>query len=366
MPTIASEYGAPAATWLAVGACIPSTLCSLWIAIIERWKPVKPKNKKQELLSPDFENGEKKHIVSPIDQSSGNEQGTAKRRLNSSDSQPWVSKAIQNVLPRHFTQFPEEFWLIVVTVICYSTATITFIPLAPVFLEVKYFPNDPVSATSHVSIPDTLSVVLLPLAGLIADRIGRFSDAQLQTSPRVSSTVTTSDAVRSLNAQRSKVNQSWWSGIAILSAHLLFGWTDCQPSIPLLILGAGYAGYGSVLYGLMADVVTPLRPSHGYSKDVEKLKSSQDEVRIASAYGASGCLVNITFFVTPMITAFLITSGQGLNTVPDYVESKGDVAGYFRMECFFATVAFLGLVATDLLDRKLHTKIRLLSHRRFE
>jgi hypothetical protein len=122
---------------------------------------------------------------------------------------------------------------------------------------------------------------------------------------------------------------------------------------------------GSIIYSLMAEIVNQGTPTKG-----DKLKQSpiatnsgdpeadslqvvpagdEESSQVATAFGLSGCLVNATFFVTPIFVAWLITGGS---QVP--VEGE-EARAYKPMEVFYTMVSlcgFLGAVALRMTVKR--------------
>jgi hypothetical protein len=281
----------------------------------------------------------------------------------------WIPARIRQYLPVHVFSFPASFWYLVLSLIGYSSATISFIPMAPSFFESKYFPDDPVKASSYVSIPDVLSVFLLPLGGYFADRKTPGANSQRDSTLRKSAQVI-------------------FSGACITIAHLIFLLTDWNIMAGLMTLGVGYAGYGSVLYSLMAEVITDpalleedpstvqspasIRSPLGRAmvmtmtgtsaassttddvpvsaslitapEDAEDAEEEEEDGKVASAYGISGCLFNGSFAAVPILVAWIMASATDDATDDHHI-------AYVRMEIFFSLTAGMGLIASVLARR---------------
>ena len=284
------------------------------------------------------------------------------------------------ILPADALEFPLSFWIVTATLICYSTATITFLPMAAPYLETKYFPGDVTKASSLVSVPDSLSVILMPFIALIADK--------------QSSGPPTKHPQHQLTNPLPKMNQLVISGMCLTLAHFSFAVSMFPPLSTLLLLGFGYAMFGSVVYSLMAELVnnnvkkkatrqgpyqritaetmksteipsSPISPTaDSDSKQVDDDGKSSllkvDTVRkveppsnedgeesavIATAYGVSGCLVNGTFFLTPIFVAWLITGGSA----SDISENVGGAGAYKPMEAFYVFVSLFGTILAVLV-----------------
>ncbi|KAI3655931.1 hypothetical protein MP638_002636 [Amoeboaphelidium occidentale] len=260
------------------------------------------------------------------------------------------------ILPADFYKLPYTFWMLTIVLIFYMTATINFLPLAPMFLKTKYFPVDPSDqSTSLVSLPDTFSVIAMPIIGLFSDRLAMFLSGKESDNP----------VIRQISMQIQKTRQCMFSGFALLVSHFLFAFTDLHPTIPLLFLGFGYAAYGSILYSLMADLVKfvekkDLPPSRASStEELEspsftkqsatlKSKSDEDEGMVACAYGTSGCLTNISFTIVPLIVASILSTGNASGS-----SSEPTVSAYFYMELFFMFITLMGLLGSFELERTL-------------
>ena len=72
------------------------------------------------------------------------------------DQKLWVWKLpimslVARMLPEHILKFPVNYWYTIFIVLCLSTATISFLPMATPFLEAKYFYDDKNSDGSGAS-----------------------------------------------------------------------------------------------------------------------------------------------------------------------------------------------------------------------
>jgi MFS family permease len=250
-----------------------------------------------------------------------------------------------SVLPRDFFDLPYSFWMLTIVLIFFTTSTINFLPIAPLFLKAKYFPNDQSSdtATSLVSVPDSFSVLIMPFIGYFSDKLADYFSLK--------SVGITSPLVRSIGIQIQKAKQCFWSGMALFIAHSLFAFSSIHPLYPLLCLGVGYAGFGSILYSLMADLVRPLSKAREDNEtdleEVEEDKKQEDESEgiVASAYGTSGCLTNLSFTIAPIIVASILSSSEGAS-----------VNAYFHMELFFVANTLIGVLGALELQRHLTAK----------
>ncbi|KAI3638612.1 hypothetical protein MIR68_003110 [Amoeboaphelidium protococcarum] len=305
-----------------------------------------------------------------------------------------MSNRFRSLLPRDIEDLPATYWMTILILICYSTATISFLPMATAFIDAKYFSdqdssaqNSDVKASSLVSIPDTLSVISMPMIAQLAEKPFIFGEQQLSS-------------LR--GRQVVKVSQLIFSGVCISIAHLLFQISHVGPGTILIILGAGYATFGSVIYSLMAETIhhaskyTKLSPdsavidqsaselpsaapllldNDGVSSGSKLIKTSientvdlcdkdivsprpilvhpktQREAKVASAYGVSSCLLNATFFTTPIFIAWLISIAPKAKRVPSGVSQYN--GQYDSMLIFYLTISVCGIVLSILLRRKL-------------
>lgn len=413
MPKVAEDYGVPAATWMAFVMCVFSLCAAFGAVMLDRYnsgilhtemkammmeerveiEQIRKKILNSGVLSNGAYTTSRNDLADvPMSGSRQNSQSTTPRGMKKTSSNdeikippadvssyPRPVQWILKVLPIHCVDFPRTFWLTTWSLICYSTATITFIPMAPSFLELKYFPGDFVTASTFVSVPDSFSVIMLPLAGIISDRLSKRqkkiknsyelvpgqASLDLESPPETPIPARkTNSNLSILQSQSRKSLQILLSGVSIFLAHLMFTFTDWYPMIPLLTLGVGYAGYGSVLYSLMAELVAP--PVFKADGNVEAV--GEEDGRVASAYGVSGCMVNTIFFLNPLIVAFLLAGPSSTEPVPvntsggidvgqDEEEMRGDAAGYFRMEAFFSVVALCGVISAYRVYRILQREI---------
>ncbi|KAI3638619.1 hypothetical protein MIR68_003117 [Amoeboaphelidium protococcarum] len=312
----------------------------------------------------------------------------------------WTSRVLasmtnqfRSLLPRDIEDLPATYWMTILILICYSTATISFLPMATAFIDAKYFSdqdssaqNSGVKASSLVSIPDTLSVISMPVIAYLAEKPFIFGEQQLSS-------------LR--GRQVVKASQLIFSGVCISIAHLLFWISHVGPGTILIILGAGYATFGSVIYSLMAETIhdaskyTKLSPdlavidqsaselpsaapllldNDGVSSS-KLIKTSientvdlcdknivsprpilvhpktQREAKVASAYGVSSCLLNATFFTTPIFIAWLISIAPKAKRVPSGVSQYN--GQYDSMLVFYLVISVCGIVLSIMLRRKL-------------
>ena len=268
-------------------------------------------------------------------------------KISATARQTWY----QYLIPAQVSAMPQNFWLTVVMLICYSSATINFLPLAPLLLHAKYYPDDKIKATALVSLPDTISVLLMPLIGYFSDK---------------SSAATSSSSQRS----QTKIYYCIASGVFVSMAHLLFAFSwSVGPEVILIILGVGYAGYGANIYSLMAEIVnnndleetiptanedlsTVRRPSTGASLvssiavPLTPSSQRQDDGMLATAYGISGSVTNLAFALVPLIIGYLILDPHSSTDI-EVTHDQG--SEYFKMEIFFSVSGLLGLLTCLVL-----------------
>lgn len=267
--------------------------------------------------------------------------------------------------------------------VCFYVACVAYTPIASDFYQTRYFPNDHEKAGRLASVPDIISVILMPFLGLWADFLRRRSFLRQSSSGNIalppSPTVNTA---MPLSHDAWWYHQMMWSGLCILFAHTCFAIKDVTHMIwlPVAILGIGYSGFASIVYGVMADMIANRHrelsninaehPRGGKKLTKKDVKAQMDaahsqpvseEAMIATAYGVSGCLLNLAFCIVPMILAWLLGDGKSVvngwktrigwweNAHSSSVASPITDRSYVNVEYFFALVALVGVVSTWLM-----------------
>lgn len=142
-----------------------------------------------------------------------------------------------------------------------------------------------------ISIPDTLSALLVPPCSLFVDYYGH------------------------------RATLLFISSVMIALVHLTLGFTFIIPWIPLTFLGLSYAFYGVAIWPSIACLVT-----HEEEK-LENQNQSQSgghEIKLlGTAYGLSTSILNMALTITPLLAA-LVRSHTG---------------GFVSVECLFTMMA---------------------------
>ncbi|KAJ3060584.1 hypothetical protein HK102_009433, partial [Quaeritorhiza haematococci] len=154
--------------------------------------------------------------------------------------------------------FPAPFWqLMLVMVLMYATV-VPFNTIHSAFLQLKWYPDEPITASQVMAIPDTISAVLVPFVGAFVDFYGH------------------------------RVKVLTLCSVLMATVHLVFGLSSSAtvPSpIPLLVvLGLAYA---------MLLTFWPCIP----------LVVGSDN--LATAFGLMTSALNISLFIFPIIVATL-------------------------------------------------------------
>ena len=151
--------------------------------------------------------------------------------------------------------FPLPYHLINFILIFLYGTVIPFNSIHQAFLEQRWFQGDPVKSAQIMSIPDTISALLVPFIGSICDRFGHRPHILILCS------------------------------FIIATCHFILGFADISsPITPLVFLGTAYA----CLLVFWPCIPLLIPSSH-----------------LATAYGLSTALWNLCNFVFPLITATL-------------------------------------------------------------
>ncbi|TPX62414.1 hypothetical protein PhCBS80983_g00479 [Powellomyces hirtus] len=142
-PVVGHRYSAPAAVWLASCTCGASLLCALALAAIHRDDRHSSRSQTQQLARHD-------------------------RAARAS----WKSCACTDAISA-IRAYPSAFWLLGAILCALYATVIPFNTIHAGFLKSKFYPTRPEIAAQLTSIPDTLSALLVPLAGHLTDHYGR-------------------------------------------------------------------------------------------------------------------------------------------------------------------------------------------------
>ncbi|KAJ3382414.1 hypothetical protein HDU92_004774 [Lobulomyces angularis] len=209
-------------------------------------------------------------------------------------------KTVVNFLKETFFQIkllPKEFWLIcLICVVLYGTV-VPFNNIASDFLMSKWFPGDTKKAGVIMSIPDTMSAILVPVCGILVDRHG------------------------------GRVTLLLICSLVIAAVHGCLGFTMLNPVYPLIFLGLSYSFYGVALWPSVATVID------SHEKKLEDDGSVCSRKLLGTAYGISTSALNTALTIFPLITA----------------EIRVHSANYQWVLTFFLVLALIGSIACVIL-----------------
>ncbi|KAI8821840.1 major facilitator superfamily domain-containing protein [Fimicolochytrium jonesii] len=194
--------------------------------------------------------------------------------------------------------FPWTFWLVcLICVLLYGTV-VPFNNIASDFLMSKWFPGDTQTAGTVMSIPDTMSAVLVPICGVLVDRYGG----------RASLLVV--------------------CALVIAAVHATLGLTQLYPVYPLVFLGLSYSMYGVAIWPSIATVIQ-------HREDTLHHENPNDPPPklLGTAYGLSTSALNTALTVMPLISAQIRVWG----------------GSFVPVEMFFVALALGGAAASAVL-----------------
>ncbi|KAI9096985.1 major facilitator superfamily domain-containing protein [Phlyctochytrium arcticum] len=277
-PRIEKIWTSSGAVWVGAGTCYTSFCCALVLAALmathspDGSKPKSPSSSRssaseqrpllEEQNTPD--NANRPLLPSK----SGNltdepDSYTNDATVIDDEIEPWSFK--QSL--REIALFPGEFWIVcVICVMLYGTV-VPFNNIASDFLMSKWYPGDTQTAGTVMSIPDTMSAILVPPCGLLVDRYGGRASLLLICA------------------------------LVIAAVHATLGFTMLTPIVPLLFLGLSYSMYGVTIWPSIATIIQHRElelehdPEHG---DVKLL---------GTAYGLSTSALNTALTIMPLISA---------------------------------------------------------------
>lgn len=120
---------------------------------------------------------------------------------------------------------PQMFWLVcVICMLLYGTI-IPFNNTMSDFLMSKWYPNDLQMAGFVMSIPDSMSAILVPFCGFFVDKYGY------------------------------RASLLFICALVICTVHLILGLTHINPIPPLVVLGLAYSFYGVALWPSIGTIV---------------------------------------------------------------------------------------------------------------
>ncbi|KAI9141842.1 major facilitator superfamily domain-containing protein [Paraphysoderma sedebokerense] len=233
-----------------------------------------------------------------------------------------------------FRILPAEFYILcVICVLLYGTI-VPFNTIMSDFLQTKWFNGDATKAGWVMSIPDTISAILVPPLGIIIDHYGH------------------------------KISFLSVCSLAISLSHVLLAITYIPPQFPLVVLGISYSIYGTTLWPSIAGV----------------LDTDGNEWVLGTGYGIATSVMNGGLFVVPVIVAQIIVwtnkflgidhgtvgspgpdssdaslqFGDYFGSASEHASSLSDILApqkpldpsmrFLYVELFFALLSFLGAV----------------------
>ncbi|KAJ3183989.1 hypothetical protein HDU85_001840 [Gaertneriomyces sp. JEL0708] len=199
---------------------------------------------------------------------------------------------------REVHMLPWEFWLVcLICVLLYGTV-VPFNNIAQDFLMSKWFPGDTRMAGTVMSVPDTMSAVLVPICGVLVDRYG------------------------------GRASLLVLCALVIAGVHATLGLTMIYPVIPLVFLGLSYSMYGVAIWPSVAAIV-----QHEEDKLQEENPFIPAPKLLGTAYGISTSALNAALTVMPLLAARIRVNG----------------GSYVPVELFFVSLAIAGALASVVL-----------------
>ncbi|KAJ3113998.1 hypothetical protein HDU96_002642 [Phlyctochytrium bullatum] len=201
--------------------------------------------------------------------------------------------------------FPPSFWLIcLICVLLYGTV-IPFNTIASDFLMSKWYPNDTETAGLVMSIPDSMSAILVPICGAFVDRYGN------------------------------RVYLLMFCSVVIACVHLTLGLTYFNPVVPMVFLGLSYSIYGVAIWPSIATII---QHQEQVLWDAMPEDSPMPKL-LGSAYGLSTAALNTALTIMPLVAAQIRVVG----------------GSFVPVEMFFVSLAAAGLLSSLvlwLIDRR--------------
>lgn len=303
-PRFAKSYDVTAAVWVGCGTCLFSFCCAIGLClVITKYKKTLLVNqgaispnlaaKSEEtdsLLSNDqlvsgsraavlFEKGEDCDLLEQTFQQSPKRdtQLSLERRIGrrrSHTPSPSGSSEGVSLIPSYtgvINCFPTTFWLLsAICILLYGTV-VPFNNIASDFLQSKWYHNDPERAGLVMSIPDTLSAMLVPPIGYLVDRYGKRASMLIVGSA------------------------------TIAAVHFILGLTSIVPVGPFIALGISYSIYGVAIWPSIACVVD--HADKTATRQRKLLSSSVTISHLGMAYGLATAFLNTALTVFPFVAA---------------------------------------------------------------
>ncbi|KAI8593757.1 major facilitator superfamily domain-containing protein [Geranomyces variabilis] len=194
--------------------------------------------------------------------------------------------------------FPWAFWLIcLICVLLYGTV-VPFNNIASDLLMSKWYPGDTQTAGTVMSIPDTMSALLVPICGMLVDRYGGRASLLVACA------------------------------LVIAGVHTTLGLTYINPVYPLVFLGLSYSMYGVAIWPSIATII-----QHREDTIHEEHPDQPPPKLLGTAYGLSTSALNTALTVMPLISAQIRVWG----------------GSFVPVELFFVGLALAGAAASTVL-----------------
>ncbi|KAJ3218309.1 hypothetical protein HDU67_006081 [Dinochytrium kinnereticum] len=196
-------------------------------------------------------------------------------------------------------KFPPSFWLLcLICVMLYGTV-VPFNTIASDFLMSKWYPGDTETAGVVMSIPDSMSAILVPICGAFVDRYGNRALLLI------------------------------FCSIVIAGVHLTLGLTYLNPVIPLVFLGLSYSIYGVAIWPSIATII-----QHEEQVLWDSMPEDSPMPRLlGSAYGLSTAALNTALTIIPLVAAQVRVGG----------------GSFIPVEMFFVGLAVAGTISSIML-----------------
>ncbi|XP_048520877.1 major facilitator superfamily domain-containing protein 1 isoform X1 [Dendroctonus ponderosae] len=191
-------------------------------------------------------------------------------------SEARTTEAVRITDAKHFKG---TFWLVTCICVTYYNAIFPFISLAQQFFIQRFRMN--VKDADHISsLIYLISGIISPFTGFLIDKIG--------------------------------LNILWIliSTVGTIIAHLLLGFTACDPYIGVIILGVAYSVLASGLWPLVAVIIPEyqLGTAYGVCQAVQNLGLAIVSIITGSIVDKWGFRVLSMFFLGNLFMAFMFTS----------------------------------------------------------
>ena len=253
-PRIAAFLSAPMAVWTGAFTCYFSLVCALILAHIMSKKESKlsKKDSQENINTPSSMDSSREPLLSS---------SSVMQDIQTAQSHP-PSNTVSD-----FTLLPTSFWILCLICILLYGTVVPFNNIAQDFLTSKWYPDDIQMAGLVMSIPDSMSAILVPFCGIFVDFYGG----------RASSLIICS--------------------LLIMGVHLTLGLTQITPILPLIFLGMSYSIYGVAIWPSIATITeheeAKLAILHGQDR-VPKL--------VGTAFGISTSVLNAALTIFPLIS----------------------------------------------------------------